>query len=315
MSRPLLVLTVALAGYAVISSLLAAAVAAFWRRRGTNVHSASTLALLRLLPAGFGALATAVIVVPAFLVYEPVRESEPVGPIVIALALVALGVASAAAAIAVRTLLQTVRLERRWLRSAARIPADPSAAMATYVIDSATPLVALIGVFSPRLVAARSVVEACSREEFAVIVAHERGHLRARDNLVRWLLCSVPDTLRWSSCHRDILNAWRHASEDAADDAAARNDAGRAELAALLVKVARLGVTGPAPATVSPFADPDGLERRVRRLIAASGPAPANRWPRGAMMLAAALAAALLSRPAVLLEAYEIIEFTVRAGR
>ena len=115
MSRPLLVLTVALAGYAVLSSLLAAGVAAFWRHRGTNVHSATMMALLRLLPAGFGALATAVIVVPAFLIYEPIRESEPVGPIAIALALISLALAGSAAVNAVRTLVQTGRLERRWL--------------------------------------------------------------------------------------------------------------------------------------------------------------------------------------------------------
>ena len=316
MSRSLLVLTVAMAGYAVASSLAAAAVAAFWRRRGSAIHSATTLALLRLIPAGFGALATATIVVPAFLLFEPVRDYEPVGPIAIALALFTLTLAGSAIVVAVRTLRHTIRLERMWMRSATPLTAEPAATITTYVIDSATPIVALIGVFSPRLVAARTVVEACSREEFAVIVAHEQGHLRARDNLKRWLLDSTPDVLRWTRVHDEILLAWRDASEDAADDAAAHDVAeARVNLAALLVKVARLTEDLTTPATVSAFADSDGLERRVRRLITTDGPAPNRCWPRGTVVLAAALAVAILTQPAVLQRAYELIEFTVHAGR
>jgi beta-lactamase regulating signal transducer with metallopeptidase domain len=159
-------------------------------------------------------------------------------------------------------------------------------------------------------------VEACSQQEFEVIVAHERGHLRSRDNLTRWLLVCAPDPLRWTALHRNMLDAWRHASEDAADDAATTDDAGaRADLAALLVKVARLGLPGAAPATVSPFADPDGLERRVRRLIATDGPAPRHRWPYGAVALALAMAATVFTQPAVLRGIYDLLEITIQAGR
>ena len=130
-------------------------------------------------------------------------------------------------------------------------------------------MVALVGVFSPRLVAARTVIDACSAEELAAIVAHERGHLHARDNFKRWLLTCAPDVMRWTRAHASIVAAWRDAAEYAADDAATcGEEEARVDLAALLLKIARLAPPRFAtPAAVSPFADKEGLDRRVRRLL------------------------------------------------
>jgi len=310
----LLLITVAFASYGVVSTLIAAGVVMFWRR-GRHGQSAAALALLRLLPAGAGALVTAAIVVPAFIIFEPVRASEPVGPFLIAFALIGVAVLVSAIWMALRTVSDTARLKRLWLQSAERLDVDSPSGITTYVIDSATPIVALIGVFSPRLIAARAVVDACTREEFAVIVAHEQGHRRAHDNFKRWLLACAPDVLRWTRVHDEIALAWRDASEDAADDAAAHDaPEARLDLAALLLKVARLAPNSTSPLPVSAFADADGLERRVRRLLSPPGASAGSDDIRMAAVVAAT-AMLILTQPPVWRGIYDVIEFAVRLGR
>jgi NAD-dependent dihydropyrimidine dehydrogenase PreA subunit len=158
-----------------------------------------------------------------------------------------------------------------------------------------------------------------SPEEIARIAGHERGHLQSRDNVKRWIMSSLPDLLRWTPVHREIIEAWHHAAEDAADDASTGKDAvARAELAALLLKVARLA---PHPlwqsAIVSPFVERDGLERRVRRLIQPDlePPAPLAIVPliTAAVMIAATLAA--LSSPKTMELIFDAFESLVALGR
>ena len=50
-------------------------------------------------------------------------------------------------------------------------------------------------------------------QELACIVAHERGHL-TRDNLKRWLMASLPQPAL-DAVHREIVDAWHNAAEDA----------------------------------------------------------------------------------------------------
>jgi beta-lactamase regulating signal transducer with metallopeptidase domain len=180
-------------------------------------------------------------------------------------------------------------------------------------------MVALVGVFAPKLIAARSVVDACSRGEIAQIVAHERGHFDARDNLKRWIMASLPDALRWTPMHRDIVDAWHYAAEDAADDAATNGDApARVELAALLLKIVRLA---PEPswdtAIVSPFVENHGLERRVKRLLRPELEPPAP-WAIVPMALASILAVAIVAAvvsPDALEAIFEAFEGLVALGR
>jgi beta-lactamase regulating signal transducer with metallopeptidase domain len=175
-------------------------------------------------------------------------------------------------------------------------------------------------VFSPKLLAARTVIDACTRDELAGIVAHERGHLHAMDNLKRWLMACAPDILRWTPMHHAMLAAWCDAAEDAADDAAtAGEEAARLNLAALLVKVARLTPHTPWTAvTVSPFVNADGLDRRVRRLLQ-SRPRPASSPWAGVLPIAAAglvvSVVAALNSPAALEGIYELVEALIAFAR
>jgi beta-lactamase regulating signal transducer with metallopeptidase domain len=325
MTRLALAIAVSLAGYAVISTVVAFIVAAIWRSgrlSGVSVNPARTatrLVAMRIAPALLGVTLSVGVVLPVFLAFEPVRESEPVGPILIALAAVGLLVIGAAISMAARVAVMTRRIQRQWLRSATALDINPPAGVPAFVIDTPAPIVALVGVVSPRLVAARAVIDACSERELAAIVAHERGHLHARDNFKRWLLTCAPDLLRWTPAHGEILSAWRDAAEDAADDAATSGiDEARVDLAALLVKIARLAPRFSTPAAVSPFADEDGLDRRVRRLLEPSQAPRTRSWrvlfPAVVCVTALAVTAAVVD-PARLKPIYDIVELTVALGR
>lgn len=324
MTRPLLVISVALASYAVLSSVASLMVMAYWRtgvaqRIASPGSRARGLVLLRALPSIAAFLVIGAIVMPAFLIFEPVRAFEAVGPAFVALAALGFLLLASGVASATRSAFATWQIERRWLRAAEPLAFDPPAGVPAYAIDSFAPTIALVGVFAPKLIAARTVIDACDRHELANIVAHERGHLQSRDNLKRWLMASAPDALRWTAVHSEIANAWDDAAEDAADDeATAGQEAARVDLAALLVKVARLSAR-PAltTATVSPFIARDRLERRVRRLLSATQGEPAQRAAVQPIVGAGVGASILgmLNSPEALQTVHEMVETVVAFGR
>lgn len=324
MSRPMLVIAVALAGYAVISTLASIAVAAAWRRvdmrRMSAALRARNIVLLRVLPSAAAAILTLGLVTPGFVAFEPMRGAEMAGPALQALAAAGAVLILSAIALAIRTASVTGKLQRAWLRSATAFDFDPPAGIPAYAIESPAPIVALVGVFSPKLLAARAVIDACSREELANIIAHERGHFQSMDNLKRWLMTCAPDALRWSPTHREMTAAWNDAAEDAADDAATAGEAlARVDLAALLVKVARLtpGSTW-TTAAVSPFVDADGLDRRVRRLLDCDQPPASSPWMTLLPLTAAGLVYAVvagLNSPATLERVHEIVESVIAFAR
>jgi Zn-dependent protease with chaperone function len=313
MSRAVLVISVALSSYAVISTIAAIAVAAAWCAWRPS-------ALLRLSPAIAGFALTIALVMPGYLAFEEPSPYEDVGPLLIALTMIGLTAIGAGLAAAFRAAAATWRIERRWMRAATAVAFEPPAGVPAFVIDTATPVVALIGVLSPKLVVSRSVIEACSAEELGTIVSHERHHLDAHDNLKRWLIASAPDVLRWTPLHTRIAAGWHDAAEDAADDAASGQEAlARANLAALLLKVARLAPAETyAPAMMSPFADMRGLDRRVRRLLAdgVEGPEPVLTRVARAIAIAATVVITVVVTNRHALEAiHEIVESVVGFGR
>jgi hypothetical protein len=118
------------------------------------------------------------------------------------------------------------------------------------------------------------------------MLAHETAHVRARDNLKRFVLEVCADAMAFTPSGRRSRSDWIAASEDAADDAAAGGDAARAlDLASALIKVAKLApARGPAFIPSSALYRGEDIERRVRRLLR-SRPAPERSQP-GRWMLA-----------------------------
>lgn len=323
MNRTLLIVTVCLGAYALLDLAISAFMALIWRTRAVAPADlppqtrARRLFLLRLVPSVTAAILTLAVVTPAFVIFEPPGHEEEMGPAMGLFALLAVAQLAIAVATAARSLWMTARFERTWLRDSARI--DGPAGVPAYAVQTPAPLVALVGVFSPKLIAAQSVLDACSPDEIARIVGHECGHLQSRDNLKRWLMASLPDTLRWTRIHHEIIDAWHYAAEDAADDATTTGEATeRAELAALLLKIVRLT---PLPtwdtAIVSPFVQDDGLERRVRRLLKPElePPAPLAKAPLAVAGLLVAGIAATLSSPETLERIFHAFESLVAVGR
>jgi Zn-dependent protease with chaperone function len=324
MSRTMLTVTVAFAAFAITNATVSLAAAAWWRLvmarslPAPATRRARWLLWLRSLPVVVSAAVTLTIVVPSFVIFEPNRGAEMTGPYLVSLAAMTVLLFAASSWIGLHAALNTYLTARQWLRSSSPLAVDPPAGVPAFAIHTAAPIVALVGVFRPKLVAAQSVIDACTGAELNAIVSHERGHLRSRDNLKRWLMACAPDVLRWTPVHGQIVSAWHDAAEDAADDVATDgSDAARADLAALLVKIARLT---PAPAwpaaAVSPFAEIDGLSRRVTRLLAA--PANENRRPNLAPIVAALGTAAMLaviSSPRLMEDVFDIVETLVALGR
>jgi beta-lactamase regulating signal transducer with metallopeptidase domain len=167
----------------------------------------------------------------------------------------------------------TANLTSDWLGQGKPIQI-PGIDIKSYEIKHTFPLIGIVGFLRPRLFIASQVLELLTPEEISAAVAHENGHLTARDNLKRGLLQACRDALLIIPCGRLLDRSWSEASEEAADENAARQGNGVAlDLASALVKIARiipLGGRPTMPAGVFLLGDEEtkGIKSRVRRLIA-----------------------------------------------
>lgn len=305
-------LVLALASFGVTALVSSMMVALAWWRRSpsapgtpdvTPARRADALLRLRLVPAVVAAVAGLFAMVGLWR-FESRETDEVIGWTLRAGATCgALYLAFFAARVG-KMAFETRRLLDAWLIGAARITL-PDVTVPAFRIHTGFPVVAVVGILRPTLVVDAAVLDACSADELAAILAHEHGHLRRWDNLRRALFAATPDLLGATPAGRDLRHAWREATEEAADDMAVeRGEAARVHLAAALLRVARL-----APATAAcPTATFHGaqlpasalyrgesVERRVRRLCDAPAPAarPGRHWGLAIGMAAVTLALVL----------------------
>ncbi len=317
MTPNLLAALVAVAAFFTLSTLLAAGISVWWRVARPSILDANRLLALRLLPVVGGFLLTSCLVTPAFLRFEPARDTEQPGPVLLFLGAAGMFVLLAGSARILRAVILTRRLRHGWLTSASALPSLDGQTPA-HLIDVPYPLVAIVGVLRPVLVVSRKVASGCSADDVQLIAAHERAHLRARDNLKRLLIDGCPDVVRWTRTGREIATAWSASAEDAADEAATGGDRrARIALAAVLLRVARMAVSGsPAPRLASALVGLSGVERRVRRL-AESGPRPSGSL--ASLYVAAGIVAGALASAAanhqLLAVTYGAAELIVGLGR
>jgi len=278
-SKPLLCL-VLLALYSLACVSLSALVAISWRAGlKARLRSSENLLFMRLLPSAGALLLVLAVALPAFLIFEPPRESEVGGPALWALAMFSLiilgdGVRRGWCAwAAAREILRHCAPEKRG--SAAENRWSAAQGRDVEIADVAEPIVAVIGGWRPRIVAARRVLDACSLGEFHQVIAHEAAHVQARDNLKLLLLIASPDPLAWLPAGAALAQNWRIAAEFEADERATGSDPRkRVALASALVKVARLATgSNRSMAALSMPVAADDVEGRVRRLLA---PSPAR---------------------------------------
>jgi Zn-dependent protease with chaperone function len=271
-----LVTCAALAAFLSLNAAGSLAAAGLWfglRRRSRRWRAtarARVLFWLCVLPPAVAFVFVAALMVPAYVAREPYPEPEAVGTPLLALALSSAAVIALALFRAARSWLATRRLTALWLRGAEPVSIK-GVAIPAYCLSHSTPVLAVVGTLRPRLFIARQVVDSLSPEELEMALAHERGHLLARDTLKRAVMQFCRDLLPFIGAGSRLGRAWAEEAERTADEYAARTSAaGALDLAAALIKIARLmpaGVKHAVPAGAFLLeGDDDGLAGRVRRL-------------------------------------------------
>jgi hypothetical protein len=245
-------------------------------RNWSAATQASVLCLLRTLPLVGGITIVALLFAPAYLAHEP-RDSHE--EITLNLGIVAFFSALGIVLALVRGIVSwraTSRLTSDWLHHAEKIQL-PGITIPSFRIDHQFPVVAIVGTFRPRLFIAKKIFESLTSEELSAALAHEIGHVIARDNLKRGLIRACRDMLLIIPCGRGLDIAWKEAAEGAADEYAARSDRMVGlDLASALVKIARLVPQGsrptlPAGAYFVNQEDPSGFKSRVKNLVRLAG--------------------------------------------
>ncbi len=318
----LLGVCLALAALLAVNAAGAAAAAMLWRACARRADAwdgrtrSDALFALRVLPTAAALCFVVGFVVPAYVAHEPRETDEVVGLKLLGLALLS----AAGVGVALRRLLGTWRATRRLARewTGRAVPLRlRGVSVPSYELPHEFPLVAVLGVFRPRLFVASSVLEALTPRELSAVVSHERGHLRALDNLRRALVRACHDALPLLPLGGSLTREWQAACEEAADEYAARRGASHAlDLASALVKIARR-----VPASARPYApaavffageDEGDVERRVRRLLLLAGRGPA---PRAKAARRRALGRAALASSSGLCAALAVAAFCYDAHR
>jgi len=236
---------------------------------------AEILFAMRVGPPAVALITVAAFLIPSYLAYEPYRSGELVGNKLSALALLsAIGVALALWR-GVHSWLATQSLLRRWLSIASPITIS-QINIPTFRLPHCFPIIAVVGTARPRLFIAERVLESLTADELIAAIAHECGHLAARDNLKRLLMRACRDLLAIVPCGRSIDRSWAENAEAAADEhAAERGSVVALNLASALIEIARMVPAGARP--IVPAAafilgdDSHGVMGRVNRLIALAG--------------------------------------------
>jgi hypothetical protein len=195
---------------------------------------------MRVLPAAAAFLFVAAVFVPSYWRYEPRETAEGFDVTLTSFAVVALTVICAAGGRGVAAWRRASNRARVWMATARPLELAGTSTPA-FEVEAGAPIMALVGVWRPRLLVTRGLVDALTPEEFAASVAHELGHSRAWDNLKRLAMCAAPDFLD-AATKRGLERRWASAAEHAADrlNGDDNSPAARCALASALVKVARL---------------------------------------------------------------------------
>ena len=242
----LAVMFLVLAGTSLLFVPLAGLVEPRLQQAGART-AANVLLILRLLPVSLGAGVSLGLALPAFLEFEPPSTTEMVNAPLIALAV--LGCSAL-----VLMLIRGVRMWRmtRFMQQEWQKHARPVSALATgvplYRIDINASLLAVTGIFRPKVFVSSTVADALSHAELSAALSHEIAHVRSHDNL-KQLLMKLTAPPAWFSRLRSMDQAWTRASEMAADEDALAQGASALELSSALIKVGRLSLGHTVPDT------------------------------------------------------------------
>jgi Zn-dependent protease with chaperone function len=280
----------------------------------TPKRAARLLVGLRLFPFALAVLFVLGLCVPSYLWLEPTATSERVGLMCGLLGLLGAATWLNSLARTAQSLFASLRHNRlcRFAGQEARLPGESSPVV---LVENEAPLLAMSGLFRPRLLISRSVLQNLSAAELGAALAHEHAHRTSRDNLKRLFIQLAPDILPFLHPLRTLERSWSQFAEWAADDQATEGDSARAvALAAALVQVARMGRGPRLPfLSTSLLASDRDLSARVDRLletlpVMATPTAETPPALRTAGVLLVGGMAALLATPATLVVVHELLE-------
>lgn len=309
--------TLTFAWFVAINALLCVAsalIASLMRRANSLQRSPRFWMAVRLLPAAIAGAFALALFVPSYWQFEPREAVEGfdlsltifalIGAVLV-IAAIARGIAAWTAA--ARRVLVWMRHSQPLAIADGRIPAA--------LVDAPQPMIALVGVFRPRLLVTRGLIDALTRSELEAVVAHEMGHYRAFDNLTRLLMRAAPDFLTYLPMAKNIEHRWAAAAEHSADRIGGPDaTASRCALASALVKVARLTPPSvPLAEPISTLISGGDIASRVQTLLNDEERlAAANRWPLFAAATAC-LGVASVAYVPLLRSVHEITEVLVRS--
>lgn len=209
--------------------------------------AARFLFILRMLPSVLAMMVVLGLCVPSYLWLEPQFASERVGLACLLLTALA-GVACSRSLIrTARAINASVRLRSEWLRSGLDASLEDkelhsAVDQQAMVVSQREPVLALSGIFRPRMIISRGVLAALSKEQLDVAAHHETAHRDSHDNLKRLFLVLSPEFFPFANGFAALEKTWVRFSEWAADDEAVQEDSQRAlSLATALLRVARMG--------------------------------------------------------------------------
>ncbi len=267
-------IAVSLSVFTMVYCVLSFAVCFAWpavssrcRRRPVR-RLANLLFGLRMFPLATAVAITAGFTVPSFLLLEPRAIDEPMGaiPLILGSCGAGLGIFGLVnAAIALRTASRTIS---RWTRTARPVEscaAVPVLRVACSVSEMTVPAMTTVGIVRPRVLLSGAAAMMLTANELKTALHHEVAHVRRRDNLKKLLLRFV--TFPGMA---DLDAAWLQATEMAADDAAVSNSSEALDLAAALIKLARLAPPESAADLTAALVHGSAfiMHARVERLIA-----------------------------------------------
>jgi Zn-dependent protease with chaperone function len=288
--------------------------------------AAEIMFVMRIGPPVIAIVSIGAFMIPSYLIYEPHATDEVVSwklGLLATLSAVGVGLAISRG---LRSWLATRSLVKNWLASSTPVELD-GIGIPTYVFQHSFPMVAVVGALRPRLFIADHVFESLTPEELAATIAHEYGHLAARDNFKRAVMRVSRAALLLIPCGRSLDRAWSEASESAADEHAAQQSSFVAlNLASALVRIARMipkGHRPVIPAAVSAFIggdDSPGVKVRVRRLVELASTDPRQLVSNASivrfvpwlvLMLIVVVGVTIESRPQVLASVHALVEHVV----
>ncbi|MGH9937511.1 MAG: M48 family metalloprotease, partial [Blastocatellia bacterium] len=212
----LLGICLTLAALLLLNALAALPASALWRvfRGSAENWSAAARARLifwlRVYPTIIAVACVGALLLPAYIEHEPRRAVEPVSlklAILAAISAAGLLLASWRGVVAWAV---TRRLINDWMRDAEPVKFD-QIPIPAYRLRHQFPVIAIVGSIRPKLFIADHLFQSLTREEMAAAIAHESGHLAARDNLKRASLRACRDALAIIPSGGTLDRAWAEA--------------------------------------------------------------------------------------------------------